>query len=309
MNLDAAAWDDFVERARNGTLFHTQRFFGYHPEGRFAWDHAAIHDGGDLLALWPAASVDDGETWWSGAGASFGGPVVAGDDEGVSRGVALLLELARERGYRRVRATPPPPLYESDHSGIVRRCLLEAGFERVASDVFESVPLGAAEPASLLDAAARRGVGKAEREGVVVRLGDDYRALHALLVADRAEMGTVPVHSADELEDLAARFGPRQALLLAHHDGELVAGAWLLQVNDRVGLSFYVCQDRSKRSLRATNLVMLRALEWAAKRSLVELDLGTSSTGGELNPGLSRFKEAHGGKPHERETFLRELAE
>ena len=84
-----------------------------------------------------------------------------------------------------------------------------------------------------------------------------------------------------------------------------VAGAWLLAANDRVGLSFYVCQDRRYRRLRATNLVMLRALEWARASGFEELDLGTSSIGGELNEGLATFKEAHGGVRFSRETFER----
>ena len=79
------------------------------------------------------------------------------------------------------------------------------------------------------------------------------------------------------------------------------------ELNDRVGMSFYLAQDREYRRLRSTNLLMLRAIEWAAARGLETLDLGTSSRGGVVNEGLSAFKAAHGGLPHRRETFEREI--
>ena len=85
-------------------------------------------------------------------------------------------------------------------------------------------------------------------------------------IEHRAAVGAVPVHSAAELDDLADRLGSRQTLLLARWQGTLIAGSWALRGSDRVGISFYVCQDREHRRLRATNLLTLRALEWAAER-------------------------------------------
>jgi hypothetical protein len=310
MPSDAGAWDEFVERSLNGTLFHTKRFLEYHPAERFAWDHASLPaDTDPPLALWPAAATDGGATWHSGVGASYGGPVVAADATADScrEVVAEILEEARRRGYRRVKLTPPPPLYEKGAGGLVRAALVAAGFQCVASDVSQSVPLSEKPPPDLLVPKARRGASKAEREGVQVKKEEAYGAFHVLLTADRGEMGLTPTHSEAELTDLATRLGSNQTLLLARREGELVAGAWLLQLNGRVGLSFYVCQDRAHRRLRSTNLLMLRALEWAAERGLAELDLGTSSVGGKVNEGLSDFKAAHGARRFSRETFERAL--
>jgi len=305
--IEPAAWDDFCRRALNGTLFHTREFLAYHPEGRFAWDHAVIRDAAErITALWPAASADEGETWWSGAGASFGGPVLAEDAE-AGAAVAGVLEEARRRGYRRVRVTPPPPLYEKGEAGIVRSALLAAGFRAERREIFQAAPLEGKTPADLLSGPARRGAAKAERDGVEVLPETAFAEFHALLAMDRAAVGARPVHSAAELADLGTRFAGRQLLLLARRDGELVAGTWLLRASERIALSFYVCQDRAHRRLRATNLLQLRALEWASAQGCAYLDFGTSSIGGELNPGLFEFKEAHGGRPHDRETFARDV--
>lgn len=308
--IESAEWDDFCRRALNGTLFHTREFLAYHPEGRFAWDHAVIRNAaGGMAALWPAASADEGATWWSGAGASFGGPVLPADADADTAAAAIagMLDEAKLRGYRRVRVTPPPPLYEEGEAGIVRGALLAAGFRVERCEVFQAAPLAGKEPADLLSGPARRGAAKAERERVEVRPETAFAEFHALLERDRAAVGASPVHSAAELADLGARFADRQALLLARLDGELVAGTWLLRAAGRVALSFYVCQDREHRRLRATNLVQLRALDWACAQGCAYLDFGTSSIGGEINPGLFEFKEAHGGRPHDRETFVRDV--
>jgi hypothetical protein len=306
--MDARAWDAFCDAARNGTVFHTRAFLDYHPPGRFAWDHAALmSDGGEPLALFPAAAVDeDGiRTWWSGAGASFGGPVLregAGPDEAAAAVERIVAE-ARARGYRRIRTTPPPPVYEADGEGVAREALRAAGFRVVRSEITQAAPLAGRSPDDLLDGPARRGARKAERERVMVREETAYAEFHELLVEDRRAMDAAPVHSREELEDLARRLGSRQVLLLARRDGEPIAGTWLLAAGRRVAMSFYVCQVRAQRRLRATNLLTLHALRWSAARSLHQLDYGTSSIDGRLNEGLFAFKEAHGGRPGRRETY------
>ena len=69
--MDVAAWDAFVGESRSGNFFHTHEFFGYHADGRFAWDHAEI------------------------AGAD-GRPVLADHDALTERGVSLRRRLTAE---------------------------------------------------------------------------------------------------------------------------------------------------------------------------------------------------------------------
>ncbi|MGQ0721429.1 MAG: GNAT family N-acetyltransferase [Candidatus Eiseniibacteriota bacterium] len=310
--IDAVAWDDFCSSALNGAIFHTRRFLGYHEAARWRWDHAAVlGESGRPAALWPAAAADSGATWWSGAGASYGGPVLPADAGANSARFAVdrIVALAAERRYSRIRVTPPPPCYERGERGVVREALLACGFGIVTSEVSQAAPLAGKAPAELLTNPAWRAARKAEREGVVVDSERAYAEFHALLTRDRAAFGARPVHSAAELADLAQRLGEAQALHLARGPkGELVAGSWTLALNDRVALSFYLAQDREQRHLRATNLLQLRALEWAAGRGIRLFDFGTSSISGVVNEGLFTFKERHGGVPFQRETFERSVA-
>lgn len=59
---DAEHWDSFVWQSNNGTFFHLQRFLSYHPEGRFTFHHLLFYRGTTLLAVLPAALMDNGQT-------------------------------------------------------------------------------------------------------------------------------------------------------------------------------------------------------------------------------------------------------
>ena len=51
----AARWDDFVSKANNGTIFHTQRFLSYHPDDRFEHHHLIFDDRGKWAGVLPGA--------------------------------------------------------------------------------------------------------------------------------------------------------------------------------------------------------------------------------------------------------------
>ncbi|NNE42818.1 MAG: GNAT family N-acetyltransferase [Gemmatimonadetes bacterium] len=259
---------------------------------------------GGPAALWPAAAVEDGRCWWSGAGASYGGPVLPGGDPEHARAVVeTLRETAAARGYETLRVTPPPPLYEPEERGVLRAALVGAGFRVTRSEVSQAARLDGRPVDEILQGTARRGARKAAREGVTLEPGAEPAVFHELLVADRARIGTSPVHSGAELADLVERLGERQHLCVARRNDEAIAGTWTLHVSDRVAVSFYVCQAWEHRRLRATNLLQRAAMEWAAERGAEIFDFGTTSVNGVLNEGLFAFKEAHGAETLDRETF------
>ncbi len=44
-------WDKFVEESNNGTLFHLQRFFGYHTPEKFTFNHLIFLEKGDFFDI------------------------------------------------------------------------------------------------------------------------------------------------------------------------------------------------------------------------------------------------------------------
>jgi len=71
-------WETMVENANNGTIFHTRKFIGYHPQGRFT-DHSLIFNKKDKpFVLLPAAEriIDNKKYLISHPGTSYGSFVV-----------------------------------------------------------------------------------------------------------------------------------------------------------------------------------------------------------------------------------------
>jgi hypothetical protein len=66
-------WDTFVLNSNNGTMFHLQKFFDYHPKGRFNWHHLVFLEKKEIIAVLPGAAM--GSTFESPIGASYGSVV------------------------------------------------------------------------------------------------------------------------------------------------------------------------------------------------------------------------------------------
>jgi len=71
-------WENFVATSNNGTLYHTQKFLGYHPPKRFHDFHHLISVDDKIRCVIPGAITESevGKTYVSYPGSSFGGFVV-----------------------------------------------------------------------------------------------------------------------------------------------------------------------------------------------------------------------------------------
>src|SRR5206468_6881768 len=81
---DIPAWQAFVARSANATLFHDLDFLAYHGSS-IDFHHLIVRGDGNIVAIVPGGLVEaaDGKrTWRSPVGASIGGPAFAGATAG-----------------------------------------------------------------------------------------------------------------------------------------------------------------------------------------------------------------------------------
>lgn len=318
MTLEARAlrgpapdWNAFVASAQDGTVFHRLDFLDYHPPGRYAFLHVVVDSADAWVACLPGAlrPGEGGPAFVSPAGASFGGPVFAGNAAPEAyRDVALaLVEYASRESWARMALTPPPALYWREPSGFdaMGDALAAAGFRQTARETSQAVPLGGDETAlwEQLDRMARKAVRRAEREGVSVAPGREWRAFHALLERNRARHGAAPTHSAGELERLDGLVGESLALFLARKEDALAGGTLAIRANERVALNFYLAHDERFQAERPSDLLVWESLKWAQREGFGWYDFGTTTMGGVLNPGLWAFKAKFGARDHPRVTW------
>lgn len=299
-------WERFVRRAVQGTLFHSQKFFDYHPEGRFNHRHLIFRKKGHIVAVWPGAYRDeDGlKSWTSHPGASYGGLITRDDIDliNVHRMIYDLIEVAKQEGIERLRCTPPPQFYHRRPSDTVEYAMLRAGFGYLKQDYTQAIdltdlPLAERQLIARYDNKTRTAIRKAVREGVSIKHNlplsgktlDDY---YDILYTNRAKLGVKPTHTRDELEVLS-ELAPRQLeMAMAYYNGKPIAGILNFICNERVMLEFYIAHRDEAQSLRPSPLLVHDSILHAHERGFNWYDFGISTEPGQkVTWGLARFKE------------------
>ena len=124
-----------------------------------------------------------------------------------------------------------------------------------------------------------------------------------ILTAALAAKGARPTHSLAEIESLFEMFPDRLTLLEATVDERTVGGCLVVMCNSRVGLAFYICDDRDHGHLRVSEAAIHAAMNLLKRTGYRYFDLGTVSRGGDVNWGLVRFKSKFGATTMVREHY------
>lgn len=149
----------------------------------------------------------------------------------------------------------------------------------------------------------RRNVRKAEKSGVVVRLGnyDDLPGFHQVYVVTAARDGFNPrplAYFQRMWRAMSQEDPDRIRLYLAHHDDELLAATTAVRVGHHVWYSYGASADH-RRELRPSNAVQWRMITDAVAAGATVYDLrGISDTLDPADPlfGLIQFKLGTGGE-------------
>lgn len=313
----AAAWDAFIPRTVNGNLFHTRRFLSYHPPGRFE-DHSLLFfDRGKLICVAPA-EVRDGQ--WSAHRYSSHGGLAVLPDMRADRCLDIvwsLLTYAVEQGWRHLSMRFAPACL---HRGSVEPLLwaLEIfGFQEKGRELaWCFMPPPAQSEEELLarySNGAHYAATKAIKDGLTVRISDDFPAYWALLEGNlRRKFNVAPTHSLEEILRIR-QLCPGEIALWAVFNAEnrMIAGSVIFEVAPNAGHMFYSAQDYAYQELRPTSLLMHELhVEYVVRRK-GRLNLGVITACGaeELNLGLSWFKQSYAAQPFVRRSFSLEISE
>jgi hypothetical protein len=300
-------WDGFVWASPGGTIFHTLRFLGYHPPGRFDFIHLAVKEDGRLICVIPGGciTVEGRRHYRSPLGASFGGFVFAGDlDLDVMfEAVRTVTDYTRMAGFAGVEIDLPPACYFDSGIEALGFATTSSGFLLRAREATAVVPLAQVNLGEL-PAGLRRNVRKARQAGIAVRTGRNIAAFHQILTVNLATKGATPTHSVAELERLVDLFPERVQLFEAWLGNRLVGGCLSLICNKRAALAFYICDDPERRQFRITECVLHSAIAWFKGQGYRYLDLGTISIDGQVNWGLARFKAKFMAETYVREKYI-----
>ena len=311
---DSTKWDEFVNVANNGTIFHLRRFSGYHPKDRFEDNSLLFHKNGNLAAILPACIIQDGskKSLHSHRGASFGGFVLE-ESSGLKETFDLVESLknyAHLNSFNEIILTLPPLIYLTRLSNNLDFALIKHGFSYAKREVSSVLSLKPSLSANLKNfrAEARTAFRRAQKNGVKIKESDDYTTFYKLLESNLwTRHGVTPTHTVDELDKLKNLFPDKIELLAAFAERKMIAGVILIECNPKAIIAFYICHDENYQKFRAVNFLFHDIIKRAIQRKFKYLDFGTFTVDMEPNWGLSRFKESFGASGLFRDTFKFEL--
>ncbi len=301
---DHRLWETFVETANNGTIFHTLRFLSYHPAHRFKNHHLIIKEQNNIVALMPA--IEEQQTVISHKGASYGGFVLE-PSLGIHQTylvVAHTVEHLKGLGFKKIVLTQPPLVYLANPNQYLDFALIKNGFHYRKREITAVIPLDVGEPLLTFHADARRSTKKAIREGVVVKISQDYKSYYEILKNNLGMRHNVlPTHTLDELLTLKDLFPEKIMLFAAYLKEKMLGGMVIFVTNERVILAFYISHDEKYQSYRPVNLLFYEVIKWGRDQGFNYLDLGTFTLNMNPNWGLGRFKENFNARGFLRDTY------
>ncbi len=297
-------WDDFVVRANNGTIFHTLRFLSYHPENRFKNNHLMIYDRKKLVAVFPAVEKDNRII--SHQGASYGGLVVD-QSLGVQDICAIVEQLVnhfRKHQYQELIITQPPLIYYRLPHQYIDFALIKSGFVYKKREITAVITMGQDDPLDTFRADARRSTKKAIREGVVIKIDEEFDIFYRILEKNLGMRHNVkPTHTLEELLKLKKLFPEEILLFSAYYKNRMIGAMVNFLTNTNVVLAFYISHDGQFQEYRPVNMLFYETIKWCREHGFRYLDLGTFTLNMEPNWGLGRFKENHNAHGFLRDTY------
>lgn len=290
-------WDNFVDKSRNGTFMNKRKFLSYHPRGKFHDASCMFYKKGKLLAVFPAALVDDKII--SHPGASYGGLIISkdvkiNDVNNIFESMIYFFSNIKN-DIKEIIIRPPLKIYHKYPSEEIDFIMYKKGFTR---EIDLSTCIGLKEISSYQTKKSRQGVGQSLKRGVIVEESNDFESFHKLLTNNLKKHNAKPVHTVGELVNLKNRFPLYIKLYIAKKDN-IPIGAGLIFIFGNVIHTQNLSMDYNYEKLRPINAVVGHIIkEYKHKDSIKYLNFGVSTEGfgKTINWNLFKFKENFGGR-------------
>lgn len=293
-----AAWDRLVQCARNGAFMFQRAYMDYHAD-RFMDASLMIHRDGELVAVLPAhrCETQQGPCLVTHGGLTFGGVVLShgmGAQDTIELIQALIQHL-RQQGWAQLIYKPMPHVFQGQPSEADVHALIQLGARCIRSDLAHTLDLARRPP---LSKGRRHALGKARKQGLVVKPIEDLGALWAIIQdVLQARHQASPTHTKSEMAHLQAQCPQIECLgafASLDDNSPLLAGAVSYRF-DRVLHTQYLAASEAGRQCGALDAVIMALIDQASVDCRwLSFGASTQDQGRTLNAGLAQQKESFG---------------
>ena len=306
-------WDNFVLESNNGTIFHMQKFFDYHSDHRFTFNHLIFLDKGNIIALLPGSRI--GDLYESPIGSSYGSIVTKDVKFAYAMEiVSSLLEYGKESGVKEFLLTSAPRVYEKHPNENLDFAMLWQGFNYDLHYISSAIKLFPDQDIiSRFQPTIRRNIRKVlKNPDIHVEMNDRYDEFHPILVNNKARHDIKPTHTLEDLLKLKKLLTENILLFMVYYKDEPIAGSNVFICNKQVALCFYNMLNYKYENLKPIHRVMYEVVKWATEKGYQYVDIGVSQDTKADNPmtpsiSLIDFKEKFDAKTVMRNTLKKNL--
>jgi hypothetical protein len=292
-----AEWDQLARAGKNTSFLFERNFMDYHQD-RFTDASLMVYDQDQLIAIFPANR--SGEEVISHQGLTYGS-FITGFETKLKPALAAFvacLEYWQEQGLKTLIFKTLPVIYHRLPADEIPWALTVAGAELYRRDA--SLTIDNREPLKF-QTRRKRSIKKAAKLQPQITSGSDPKLFEdywqqVLVPNMAAKHGLKPVHSLEEILQLAAAFPENIVQYNVYLQGEIQAGATMF-LNPNVAHAQYISGHAEGRRNGCLDYLFGHLIE-KAYQDYRYFDFGNSNeeAGTKINEGLLDWKEGFGGR-------------
>jgi len=298
-------WDQFVINSKNGHFFFQRDYMQYHND-RFE-DHSLMFfdKKNKLLAILPANIKEN--VLYSHGGLTFGGFLVNSNMkvEIMLNIFEILQEYLKNINVSKVIYKCIPYIYHSLPSEEDKYALFVNDAKLIRRDVTSTIDL---ENRVKYQEQRKRAVKKANKFELEFEQSDDFFAYWKILEeALLLQHSTKPIHTVDEIINLAKLFPNNIKLFVAKKDENILAGTLIFE-NEKIIHTQYLANSIEGRVMGALDYVIDKLInDVYANKKYFDFGISNENAGKYLNIGLIAQKEGFGGRAVSHEFYELEI--
>ena len=287
-------WNEFVRNSKNSHFFFLRDYMEYHSD-RFDDFSLMIFDETDkLIAILPANIKEN--ILYSHQGLTFGGFLV--DDkmktETMLEIFELLKQFLKEKNIVKIVYKCIPYIYHTKPSEEDRYALFRNEAKLIRRDVTSTIDLTEQVRYSK---GRKWTINKAKKESIEIFESNDYEIFWELLTGVlESNHEAKPLHTLEEIKELANLFPKNIKLFLAKKDERVASGA-LIYENQNIVHTQYLANSGEGREIGALDLLIDYLIKDIYKnKKYFDFGISNEDAGRYLNTGLIAQKEGFGAR-------------
>lgn len=286
-------WDDFIQKSKNGTFLFCRDYMEYHSS-RFVDASLFFVEKEEVIAVMPANISDD--VLVSHGGLTFGG-IVFNSKMMIQTALDIfqcLIDYLGRNGVTRLIYKAIPHIYHDIPAEEDLYALFRLGASLIRRDLSSTILL-----CSKLKYSHDRlnCIKKAKKSELKVYQSVDFGNFMDLVASSLARKhGKTPVHSADEMRSLAARFPENIRLFLAQKGDRLMGGVIIYESKHVAHAQYIAATDEGKKMGALDLTIDFLIGHYAGEKKYFDFGISTDHDGMFLDTGLVSNKQSFGAR-------------